>query len=75
MSKTPDLYNETHQTRAAPPTAYENLLGDSIERAYAQGIHDLEGLVGYLNQAGPSGPNGQAWTPETYRHEMARLGA
>jgi len=69
------LYNETHQNRTAPPTAYESLLGDSIERAYAAGIHDLEGLVAYLNGAGPAGPNGQPWTPETYCKEMARLGA
>jgi hypothetical protein len=69
------LYNETHQNRTAPPTAYEGLLGDSIERAFAQGIHDLEGLVAYLNDAGPSGPNGQPWTTEIYLKEMARLGA
>ncbi len=69
------LYNETHQNRTAPPTAYESLLGDSIERAYAAGIHDLEGLVAYLNGAGPAGPNGQPWTPEIYCKEMARLGA
>ena len=37
MSNTPPLYNETHQHRDATPTAYENLLGDSIERAFAQG--------------------------------------
>lgn len=73
--RTKELYNETHQTRSAPPTAYESLLGDSIERAYAQGIHELEGLVAYLNQSGPSGPNGQPWTPESYQQEMARLGA
>ncbi len=69
------LYNETHQNRTAPPTAYESLLGDSIERAYAQGIHDLEGLVAYLNDAGPTGPNGQPWTTENFQREMARLGA
>jgi hypothetical protein len=69
------LYNETHQSRKAPPTAYESLLGDSIERAFAQGIHDLEGLVKYLNEAGPAGPNGQPWTLDSYRQEMARLGA
>lgn len=69
------LYNETHQNRSAPPTAYESLLGDSIERAFAAGIHDLEGLVAFLNQGGPAGPNGQPWTPETYCSEMARLGA
>lgn len=70
-----DLYNETHQTRQIEPTAYENLLGDSIERAFAQGIHELDGMVAYLNQAGPSGPNGQPWTEDSYRQEMARLGA
>jgi hypothetical protein len=73
--RTPDLYNETHQTRSAPPTSYESLLGDSIERAYAMGLHDLEGLVSYLNDAGPSGPNGQPWTPDSFQREMARLGA
>ena len=69
------LYNETHQNRTAPPTAYESLLGDSIERAFAAGIHDLEALVNYLNTTGPAGPNGERWTAESYQREMARLGA
>ena len=73
--RTAALYNETHQSRTAPPTAYESLLGDAIERAYAQDIHDLEGLVAYLNRSGPSGPNGQPWTAENYSTEIARLGA
>ncbi len=72
---TRQLYNETHQTRTSPPTAYESLLGDSLERAFAQGIHDLQGLVAYLNDAGPAGPNGQPWTPASFEQEMARLGA
>ena len=69
------LSNDTHQHRSAAPTAYESLLGDSIERAFAAGIHDLDGLVAYLNDAGPAGPNGQPWTAESYQREMARLGA
>ena len=69
------LYNETHQSRSAPPTAYESLLGDAIERAFGQGIHDLDGLVAYLNQSGPSGPNGEAATAESYTREIARLAA
>ena len=69
------LSNETFQHRAAAPTAYESLLGDSIERAFAAGIHDLERLVAFLNEGGPSGPNGQPWTATTYCDEMARLGA
>ena len=69
------LYNETHQHLDRAPTAYESLLGDSIERAFAQGLHDLESLVAYLNQAGPAAPNGQAWTPALYQQEIARLAA
>ena len=68
------LYNETHQHRSAAPTAYESLLGDAIERAFAQGLHDLQSLVEHLNRSGPAAPNGQAWTPELFEKEMARLG-
>ena len=75
MKNPQPLYNETHQNRNTTPTAYEGLLGDSIERAFVQGIHDLPGLVSYLNQVGPSGPNGQPWTEDSYQQEMARLGA
>lgn len=72
----PALYNATHQTRNTEPTSYESLLGDAIERAYAQGIHELEPLVAYLNVGGgPSGPNGQPWTEASFKLEMARLGA
>jgi len=67
-------YLEPHQARTRKPTAYEDLLGDSIERAYASGLHELGALLGYLNQAGPPGPDGQPWTPESFQCEMARLG-
>ncbi len=70
-----ELYNETPQSRTKAPTNYESLLGDSIERAFGSGIQDLDGLIQYLNTAGPSGPNGQAWTPESYKQEMVRLAA
>ena len=73
--RTQELYNETHQNRVTAPTAYESLLGDAIERAYAAGIHDLDGLVAALNSTGPSGPDGSAWTPESYKTAMAQLGA
>ena len=69
------LYNETHQTRSCEPTAHESLLGDAIERAYAQGIHDLDELVAALNRSGPPAPNGEPWTGATFQREMARLGA
>lgn len=74
MRVLPPLSNETYQHRSAPPTAYENLLGDSLERAFGLGIHELDALVAYLNTAGPSGPDAQAWTTSSFEHEMDRLG-
>ncbi|HEX2547143.1 MAG TPA: recombinase-like helix-turn-helix domain-containing protein [Ramlibacter sp.] len=72
---TDDRYLEPHQARQRPPTPFEDLLGDSIERAFAQGIHDLPGLVAYLNRTGPSAENGREWTESTFTALMARLGA
>lgn len=70
-----DRYLEPHQARQRPATPFEDLLGDAIERAYAAGIHDLAGLVNYLNDTGPSAENGQPWTESSYCALMARLGA
>lgn len=70
-----DRYLEPHQARQRPATPFEDLLGDAIERAYAAGIHDLAGLVNYLNDTAPSAENGQPWTESSYCALMARLGA
>ena len=69
-----DRYLEQHQARTRKPTTYEDLLGDAIERAYAQGIHDLAGLVEALNRDGITSPSGQLWTEAIYRQEIAALG-
>jgi hypothetical protein len=70
-----ERYLEPHQARKTTPTQYENLLGDSIERAYAQGLHDLPSLVRYLNETGPGPQNGEAWTESVFQSEIARLAA
>jgi len=70
-----DCYLNPHQARDREPDAYQNLLGDAIERCYAAGIHDLSGLVDGLNEARIPAPNGQPWTAELFVHEMKRLGA
>lgn len=75
MAVSPPLVNVMNQHRQAEPTAYENLLGDAIERAFAAGIHDLEGIVRLLNDTGPSGPDGMPWTAAQLEAELARLGA
>ena len=70
-----DRYLDPHQARTRTPTTYEDLLGDAIERAFGDGIHDLPGLVAYLNRTGPSAENGQPWTESSYCALLARLGA
>ncbi|URI09603.1 hypothetical protein MW290_29055 [Aquincola tertiaricarbonis] len=70
-----DRYLDPHQARQRPPTPYEDLLGDAIERAFAAGVHDLAGLVEHLNRSHLATPSGQAWTEENYRAEIARLAA
>jgi hypothetical protein len=69
-----DRYLNPHQARQRATTPYEDLLGDSIERAFASGVTQLDALVNYLNQSGPLGPNGQSWTPALFETEIASLG-
>jgi hypothetical protein len=69
-------YNETHQTRLRPNTPFEDLLGDSIERAFSAGKYDPPSLLEHLNRAGPPCPlNSGEWTADTYSTLMAKLGA
>ena len=61
------------QAQKHPPTQYEVLLGDAIERAFGSGHWDLDALVAALNKTGPLAPNSEPWTADSYRSEMARL--
>lgn len=70
----PDPYLEPNQSRTEPPAEFENRLGDTIESAYAAGIHDLDGLVARLNEAGPAAPGGGPWTAPAFTELMAELG-
>lgn len=70
-----DRYLQPHQARQRPATTYEDLLGDVIERAFADGVADLAGLVERLNDSGLSTPGGQRWTEALYEKEIAVLGA
>ncbi|MHC6226804.1 recombinase-like helix-turn-helix domain-containing protein [Pseudomonas sp. X10] len=74
MSNT-ERYLEPHQARKRPNTPFEELLGDSIERAYGNGVTELGDLLAHLNLAGPPCPltTGE-WTEDAYKTLMARLG-
>ena len=69
-----ELYLNPNQTRDREPTPAENAIADVIERCYAAGIVDCEGIVAELNNARVSGPDGKAWSEEGFKREMARLG-
>ena len=69
-------YLKVHQARLREPTAFEDLLGDAIERAFASGIDTLPALVAYLNRTGPNFPGqGDPWTEQNYQATVARLAA
>ena len=69
-----ERYLDPHQARPRMPTNYEDLLGDSIERAFGAGHWELHALVDYLNRSGPLGPNGQPWTAASYQSVIKTLG-
>lgn len=70
-----DLHLVPHQARRREPTAYENLLADSLERAYSSDIVEIEELVSYLNDHGPQPQDSSLhWTADTLAAELHRLG-
>jgi hypothetical protein len=62
IEKVDPTQNLIWQTRAAPPTEYENRLGDLLEQVFASGIDELAALVAKLNELGSRAPDGTAWT-------------
>ncbi len=71
----PDRYLQPHQARTRPPTTFEDLLGDSLERAFGAGHWELDALLAYLNQAGPLAEGGVAWTAQSFQASLQKLGA
>lgn len=63
------------QTRAAPPTDYENRLADALETAFGEGIVELPDLIRRLGELGTGDPDGAPWTAESFERTLKRLGA
>ena len=62
------------QTRAAPPSAFENRLGDALEQVFAAGADTLPEVVERLNELRAFDAAGARWTEASFREAMARLG-
>jgi Recombinase-like helix-turn-helix domain len=70
-----DLYCNPVQARRHEPTDYENGLGDALEAAFADGVHELPALVARLNADGIKAPDGADWTEAGFERAMTELGA
>ncbi|MFE4580272.1 recombinase-like helix-turn-helix domain-containing protein [Streptomyces chartreusis] len=68
-------YLEPHQTRGHEPTTYELKLARTLEEIFTHDGHELADVVAGLNARQVRTPSGAAWTEETFRTEMQRLGA
>ncbi len=66
--------NIVWQTRAAPPSEYENRLADALVECFGAGIEEIAVLVTRLNAMGVQAPDGTPWTAASFEREMARLG-
>ena len=64
----------SHQHRDREPSDYENVLGDSLERSFAAGVQDLQGLVQGLLDYGVPAPGGKSWNTQLLAEELKRLG-
>lgn len=62
------------QTRPAPPSDYENALGDALEALFTREVYTLDAIVDGLNESGPADPDGKPWTETSFTSVMARLG-
>ncbi len=67
--------NVVWQTRRRPQTGFERALADALERAFLDGVEELDALVARLNADGVRDENHRLWTAESFRAAMARLGA
>lgn len=70
-----DQYIVVHQSRDRDPTEYEDLLADALEKAFAGGVTDVDGIVASLIADAVPSPGGRPWTSDLVLSELKRLGA
>lgn len=74
IEKVEQIKNMIWQNRAAPPTPFENQLGDLLEQVFVAGIEALPAVVAKLNELGGHAPDGTAWTEASFQAVMRQLG-
>ena len=66
--------NRVWQTRQHEQTAFEGRLADAMERAFIDGVTELEEIVARLNAESVRDEENRAWSVDSFRAAMARLG-
>ena len=67
--------NTIWQTRVHEQTAFERRLSIAMEKAFSDGVTELDALVERLNEDGVFDEQNMAWTVDKFRTLMAELGA
>jgi len=62
------------QTRAAPPTEYEEALASALEQIFTQRVYELPEIVAALNREGIRTPGGETWTEANFQSTFRELG-
>lgn len=70
-----EVANIVWQNRSAPPTEYENQLGDTLEQVFESGAETPEAIAAKLNDLGFRTPDGRTWSGPIFEEEMQRLAA
>lgn len=65
----------TYRTYIEDADPYERALADRLFDIMGRHVHDPAGIVAELNAHGPALPTGDAWTVDTFKAEIERLGA
>lgn len=68
-------YLDVHQSRTREPSPYEYKLAATLEEVFTKVGHELPDVVRGLNGRQVHAPDGSAWTEDSFRAEMHRLGA
>ena len=69
------IINIPWQTRAAPPTKFEQALCKTLTQIFDAGAETLSDIVTELNTKGVKAADGSDWTEDSFQAEIKKLSA
>jgi hypothetical protein len=68
------MMSDSRQETQMMAKAYEDKLGDALEKLMGDGVQELDGLAAGLNSLDVRPLSGGAWTPQSLATELKKLG-